>query len=263
MQNRPSVSYLSRPSNNRILPTTSSPRNLLPTNSRILELRRGQHIIRLALSSLIIGAKAPAKRLVLAANNNTMIRPRSCEFRASHVRDGKRYDLCRAFTAIVVADLVFGKSCGIDAHLIVIAAAESETGAVLGNGHGVEASAGDPDDFIIRTLEVWDFGGDMHDVCAAALFLDVRACLTVAVQAPGPDLVFVVDCEGVVVAAGDVANLLTTHTERGGDDGVGLMAFDGAVSELALRVGSPAVGVAVDVDGKCAVGSADDAFDLA
>ena len=199
----------------------------------------------------------------MATNYNTMIRASGCEFRARDVRDRKRYNLCRAFAAVVVANLVFGKGSWVNAHLIVIAAAECETGAVLGNGHGMEASAGDLDDLIVRTCKVRDFGGDVNNVCAAALLLDVSACLTVTVQAPSPDLVFVVDCKCMVVAARDVADLLTTHTERGGNDGVGLMAFDGTISELALCICSPAVGVPVDVYGKCAVGTADDALDLA
>ena len=215
-----------------------------------------------ALSRLIIGTEAPAIWLIVAANHNAVIRSSSCELDAGDGRDRKGYKLCCALAAIIVADLILGKSCRIDAHLIIVATAKSETSTILGDCHGVETSTSDFDYFVVRTCKVRDLGRDMDDVRAAALSLNVSARLSMTVQTPGPDLVFVINRESVVISACNVADFLTAHAERCGNYGVGLVAFNGSVSKLTLCVCSPTEGMAINVYGKGAIGTTGNSLNL-
>lgn len=66
----------------------------------------------------------------------------------------------------------------------------------------------------------------------------------------------------MVVAACDVLDFLTTHTERSRDYRRVVVTFDGTVPELTLWIGTPAIGFAINVEGECAIGSAYNALDL-
>ena len=66
----------------------------------------------------------------------------------------------------------------------------------------------------------------------------------------------------MVVAACDVLEFLTAHTERSRDYRHIVVTFDGTVSQLTLWIGTPAVGFAINVESKRAIGSAYDDLDL-
>ena len=172
---------LSRPSNDRELAPASSPRNFLPTNGRILKLRGSKHIISMSLASLIVGTETPAESFAVSVDSDAMIRPSGRELSAGEIRNRERDKLSCASAAIVDSDLVFIEGRRVDAHLIVVAAAEGETRAALGNCYSVEASAGDLDDFISRAGKGGDFGRDADNIGIGPIPLDVCARLSVPI----------------------------------------------------------------------------------
>lgn len=135
----------------------------------------------MSLPSLIIARETPAESFAVSIDGNAMIRPSSGEPSAGEIGNREWHKLSCAIAAIIDSDVVFIESRRVDAHLVVIAAAEGEARAALGNCYSMEASAGDLDDFIIRAGEGRDFGRDADDVGIGAVPLDVRTRLSVAV----------------------------------------------------------------------------------
>ena len=135
----------------------------------------------MSLTSLIVGAEAPAESFAVSIDSNAVIRPRSRELSAGEVRNREWDKLSCATAAIIDSDLVFIEGRRVDAHLVVVAAAEGEARAALGDCYSVEASAGDLNDFIIRAGKGRDFGRDADNVGIGPIPLDVCTRLSVAV----------------------------------------------------------------------------------
>ena len=110
-------------------------------------------------------------------------------------RTRKRYELCSSLAAIVDGDVNFWEHLRVDAHLVIIAAAERETKAIFRNGNGMEASASDLNNSVIRASEVGDFGRDTDNVSISAFPINASTRLSMAVETPCPDLVLVVNCK--------------------------------------------------------------------
>ena len=135
----------------------------------------------MSLTSLIVGAEAPAESFTSSIDGNAMIRPSSRELSASEVRNGEWNKLSCTIAAIIDSDVGFIESRRVDAHLVVVAAAEGEARAALGDCYGMEASAGDLNNFITRAGQGRDSGRDADNVGIGPVPLDACARLSVAV----------------------------------------------------------------------------------
>ena len=110
----------------------------------------------------------------------------------------------------------------------------------------MKASAGDLNHSIVGTGEIGDFGRDADNISIDSVPLNASTRLSMTVRTPCPDLVLIVNGEGMVVAASNILDLLT-DAQRGRRYRQVVVAFNGTISELTLWIGAPAVGFALRV----------------
>lgn len=144
-----------------------------------------------------------------------------------------------------------------DADLTTVHAAPDEAFALVSDACGVVAAAREL--FHTDAREIGDLGR-LYDDCTIAACAFRNAGLAVAVKAPGPDIVVLVDGEVVEAACGNGLDLL--DSEFGGVESGSGVALDDATAKLHLLTNTPGIDVALLVESKDMVGAAADVDDV-
>lgn len=255
------LNNLSRRSENGILAPSARPIQILLADSGVVDYGWNSDIFIGALAGLIVGAEAPAVSFASVGDGEGVIGPRSDESAVVDAWDlgGTKQD---ASGSLGVSDhVVFRDGGSIDAGLAAVEATPDETLPVSSGGQRVVGAAGDMGYSVVGKFEIFDHGrSDDYGVVFASALVD--ASTAEGVGAPGPDLLFAVNGEGMVGTTSNVSDVLATEAEKARVERVVALALHHAEAKLVLLARAPGVDDAFVVDSKSVVRARGDIFDL-
>lgn len=176
-----------------------------------------------------------------------------------NARHGRRLLQDTWVLALVEDDVIFWEGGDLDAGLETVDTAPDEAFAVLGDRDRVVRAAFDVRKFL--ALETLDHGRSEHDSFIFARTL-ANARLAVVVQAPSPDLSFVVDGKRVIGSALDVGDFVLGQTKFTRYETIHTRTLNDATTELVLLARTPSVNCTFFGKSEHVVSPADEVFDL-
>lgn len=212
-------------------------------------------VISGALAGLIVSAEAPGVAFACVGDGEAVIGARGDHGAGSNdAGDLGGFEEDAGFALGVAGDVVVGESVGVHAGLAAVAAAPDEALAVLGGGEGVVGASREVDDGVVGEFEGADDGRRVDD-CVVLASVVVNAGGAERIGAPGPDLLFPVDGEGMVGTACDQANVLAFETKEAGGEGFVALTLHLAEAKLILLARAPGVDDAFVVASKSVIGA--------
>lgn len=244
-------SILRNTSQNRELAPCTTPYKLRVFDGGILDLSGLLHIVRSALSGLIVRREAPAIGLAVLGDHQAIIGS-SRDMLAVDVGKNRRLHKEARFVVLIEEQILLVELGNFHATLGTVHPTPDEDLTRLGDG---ESMMGTTSNLLnIKFCEILNhcWGGD--GVVLVVLILG-NTSLAKSIETPRIDLAGLLDSKAVIIAAADFGDILALETELTGDKCADRSSRNNTTGKLVLLASSPCEDLALVIESEEVIGA--------